>query len=127
VPGQKLYFALEAKRLHTESDNRTRGGYGEYVGNDGMMCFITGKYGDLAPACGMLGYVMDGDLELAAKGVANAIRNAAVQLRVIAGGEYESSKLMPKHPWNGETRHERNTGLLSMFHLLLPVRRLPKG
>jgi hypothetical protein len=127
VPGQKLYFALEAKRLHTESDGRTRRGYGEYVGNDGMMCFITGKYADLAPACGMLGYVMDGDLDLAAQGVANAIHDAAAQLRVVSDGEYKSSKLMPKHPWNGETQHTRNTGLLSMFHLLLPVRRLTKG
>ena len=127
VPGQKLYFALEAKRLHTESDGRTRGGYGEYAGNDGMMCFITGKYADLAPACGMLGYVMDGNLEFAAQGVANAIRNTAAQLRVVAGGEYKSSTLMPEHPWNGETQHERNTGLLSMFHLLLPVRRLAKA
>lgn len=126
VPGQKLYFALEAKRLHVESDDRTRGGYGEYAGNDGMMCFITGKYSRSAPAGGMLGYVMDGDLERAAQGVTNAIRNAAAQLRLVSGGDYQPSKLMPQHPWNGETQHERNTGLFSMFHLLLPLRKFVK-
>jgi len=124
VPGQKLYFVFEAKRLHVESNQRIRGGYGEYVGLDGMMCFINGKYSEAAPSGGMLGYVMDGDLKRAAHGVAQAIDANKNELKLIAGSDFQPSKLMPQHPWNGETRHDRNNGLFIMFHMLLPVKRL---
>jgi hypothetical protein len=127
IPGQKLYFALEAKRIHAESGDGTRGGYGEYVGTDGMMCFITGKYSRAARFGGMLAYVMDGDLGRAAQGVANAIRNGASRLKLVADGDYRPSKLMPCHPWNGETQHERSNGSFGMFHLLLAVRRGANG
>ena len=124
IPGQKLYFALEAKRLHVESSDRTRGGYGEYVGADGMMCFITGKYSEAAPAGGMLGYVMDGNLERAAHGIGEAIGSRSADLKLVAGSQYRASKLMPLHPWNGETHHRRRSGLFAMYHVLLPVRKV---
>jgi hypothetical protein len=121
IPGQQLYFAFEAKRLHVEASDRTRGGYSEYVGVDGMMCFITGKYSKAAPAGGMLGYVMDGDLERAARGISEAIRDRSVDLKLVSGGEYRFSPLMALRKWNGETHHRRRTELLTIYHLLLSV------
>jgi hypothetical protein len=126
IPGQQLYFALEAKRLHMESGSRFRGGYSEYAGIDGMMCFITGKYSKAAPAGGMLGYVMDNDLKRAAEGVAGAIGSHAAELKLVSESRYQLSALMPNHRWNGETRHRRTHGLFLMYHILLPVRRARK-
>lgn len=124
IPGQKLYFALEAKRLHVEAGDRTRASYGDYVGNEGMMCFITGKYSQAAPAGGMLGYVMDGDLKRAASGLSDAISSRSTELRLEVGSQYKASPLMPRHPWNGETHHKRVNGMFAMYHLLLPIRKL---
>lgn len=121
IPGQKLYFALEAKRLHVESVGCTRGAYSEYVGVDGMMCFVTGKYSEIAPAGGMIGYIMDGKLEQAAKGIGAAVGSRAAELKLAKGTRYQASKLMPQHPWNGETRHRRKSGAFTMYHVLLSV------
>jgi hypothetical protein len=89
-----------------------------------MMCFITGKYSKTAPAGGMLGYVMDGDLEKAARGISEAIRDRSGGLKLAAGGEYHISALMPLHKWNGETHHRRQTGLLVIYHVLLSIRKV---
>jgi len=121
IPGQKLYFAWEAKRVHVESHGGTRGGYSEYTGIDGMMCFITGKYSGTAPAGGMIGYVMDGKLEKASKGISNAVEAHRAALKLTKNGRYKASKLMPKHPWNGETHHRRKNGPFDMYHVLLSV------
>ncbi len=121
TPGQKLYFALEGKRLHAHSDNGTRPGYGEYVGADGMMCFVTGKYSEIASCGGMLGYVMDGKLKSASKGIAKAIGNTSVPLMLAAGSTYSPCQHMPKHPWNGVTQHSRGSGPFDIYHLLFSV------
>jgi len=121
IPGQKLYFVLEAKRLHVKSENSTHLGYTEYIGADGMMCFITGKYSRTAPFGGMIGYVMDGELDQAAKGIADAIQTRAAELRLADNTQYQASPLMPCHPWNGETYHRRKSGLFAMYHLLFSV------
>ena len=60
------YVAYECKKLNVRgADGARRSRAGAYVGDDGMMCFITEKYAKDLPFGGMLGYVMDGDLDFA--------------------------------------------------------------
>ena len=60
------YLAYECKRLNvTGADGARRSQAGIYVGEDGMMCFVTERYAEGLPVGCMMGYVMDGDMNFA--------------------------------------------------------------
>nr|VFK31406.1 MAG: hypothetical protein BECKMB1821G_GA0114241_10838 [Candidatus Kentron sp. MB]VFK34731.1 MAG: hypothetical protein BECKMB1821I_GA0114274_10825 [Candidatus Kentron sp. MB]VFK76911.1 MAG: hypothetical protein BECKMB1821H_GA0114242_10835 [Candidatus Kentron sp. MB] len=62
--GTEVYFAIEAKRLrYSFPSGKSETGNSEYVGKDGMMCFVTGKFAPFMRSGAMLGYVFDGDIE----------------------------------------------------------------
>ena len=61
-----MYLAYECKRLNvTGADGARRSQASAYVGDDGVMCFVTEKYAEGLPIGCMIGYVMDGDLDSA--------------------------------------------------------------
>lgn len=62
------YLAYECKRLNEQRDDGRRSLAGKYV-MDGLSRFITGQYSDNLPVGCMLGYVLDGDVEYAARRV----------------------------------------------------------
>ena len=108
-----IYIAYECKKLNVRrADGGRRSQAGAYV-RDGMMRFVTEDYGRDLPVGCMLGYVMDGDLQWAYAGVADAIcRTPALALQ---------GKPTPA-PSIGAikrfiTRHGRT---LEMRHALLP-------
>lgn len=110
-------FVLESKRLNTPKSNAS-----EYVGNGGMMCFATGKYGLGLPSGAMLGYVMDANVSRAHAAVCKAVKEKSTALKLAAGGEYQSSPLLLRHQWHGQTCHALVDGSFTIYHLLLPVR-----
>lgn len=123
---QRDYFALEAKRLHV----RYPGGnispeYSVYAGDDGMGAYIEGQYSKGLSAAGMLGYVMDADIEKAWAGIAGRIAAKRDDLRL--SKELAASSLAHHvskgHPAArlGETLHTLQTHAFRIFHLLLPV------
>jgi hypothetical protein len=57
--GPRVRFSFEAKRLRLESSNSLA----DYVGEDGLGCFVSGRYASHAPWAGMLGYVESGPME----------------------------------------------------------------
>jgi hypothetical protein len=114
---RKICFVFEAKRLNTPKSNAS-----EYVGADGMMCFVTGKYGAGMPCGGMLGYVLDGDVARAHNAVCRAIRGNRTRLRLAADGEFHPTAPLLGHPWHGATRHQLDDGTLTIYHLLMEVR-----
>ncbi len=59
-------FRFEAKRLH---DTRSRR---EYLGRDGLGCYLTGRYASDDTMAGMLGYVQKGTVEHQATSFAEA-------------------------------------------------------
>jgi len=67
----------------------------------------------------MIGYVMNGNLGSAMKTIKHLVNKNRASLRIIAGGGYSLSPLMPEYPHNGETRHDRNDGPFVLYHLLL--------
>ena len=119
-PGPKrrtVSFVFESKRLNVPDSNA-----GEYVGESGMMCFVTGKYSRGLPLGGMIGYVMDGDLRRANRNVQRAIRRERKALRISPGGDFQPTPLLSDSTWHGETHHHRDDGVIAIFHLLLPVK-----
>ena len=63
---RNTYLAYECKRLNvTGTDGARRSQAGAYVGEDGMMRFVTEKYSEGLPVGCMMGYVMDSDLNFA--------------------------------------------------------------
>jgi hypothetical protein len=125
VSGQRLYFVFECKRLNVVRGERRIPNSSAYTA--GMFCFVSQKYGAGHPCGGMIGYVMDGDVASARAAVEARIVKRRSQLQMLACGGYCPSPLMPTHPDNGETRHQRTEGEFVIYHLLLPVGFLPEG
>jgi hypothetical protein len=123
------YFGFEAKRLHVKyPSGKTSKEYSTYTGEAGMMAFIEGQYSKMLPACGMLGYVMDGKSDDAWSGIGKQIESQRIALKLSAGSSFARSALprlvleravVGSHL--GETDHDLMTHRLRLFHLLLPV------
>jgi hypothetical protein len=98
-------FAIEAKRLHVTFP---KAGWNslvpEYVTSttskpveeeQGMMCFISGRYSRGLRAGAMLGYVFDSEVVKARIAIAEAIQAHAKKLRLITGGRLVGSDIYP--------------------------------
>ena len=70
-------FNFEAKRLKTNSSTT-----GDYVGLDGLMCFVNGHYSDQFPEASMLGYVQSDTIAQWKIKVQNAIIVDALPLEL---------------------------------------------
>lgn len=93
---RRLYFAFECKRLRIPYDQGVRANADEYVGDDGMMCFITGKYSKWLPSAGMIGYIIDGDTADAIRVVGRAVVRKADSLKLLVGTGLGISSLLSK-------------------------------
>lgn len=124
-PGRKrrhVSLILEGKRLNTPASRAA-----EYVGADGMMCFIPTakvpvKYAAGLPCGAMLGYVLDGNVSRAHKAVCQAIKSKRTALLLTVDGEFRPYELPNSHKFHGITKHQCPDGVFLIYHLLLPVR-----
>lgn len=132
-------FAIEAKRLHVTFPT---GGWkslvSEYVTSDtakaveneqGMMCFVSGRYSRGLRAGAMLGYVFDGNIKSARDSIGAAIQMHAKKLRLASPGWVRESVVLPKSGIS-ESHHDLESGadiadLFSerfvVYHVLMPV------
>lgn len=109
------YFAVEAKRLHVTFPSGWQSLVPEYVtGDQGMMCFITGRYSKGLKSGAMLGYVFDGDITRAAKSIAKRVAENSKSLRVA-----RDSPKWSLNRWN--TFHHAGDREFVIFHLLSEV------
>src|SRR5216684_1140571 len=76
------YFVIECKRLHVTFPSGWQSLISEYVtGNQGMRCFIEGRYAMGLVSGGMLAYVFDGKIEAARSSVGASIEENHEQLK----------------------------------------------
>jgi len=116
---EDVYFAFECKRLNVLSKNGTRRSLaGEYV-DEGMMRFVSGKYGRNLDKGGMLGYVMDGKTQDAITAVSKAIGRRAQRLCMVKVGGLSVSAVRSADHRVKETRHLVQGKLFIMHHLFL--------
>jgi hypothetical protein len=120
IPEQRPFFTFEAKRLNIPNRNRVRSNAAEYVGDGGMMCFVTSRYDPIF--CGMLGYVMNGNIGTARVALAIAIGRKHRSLRLRHPKQLVLSSRLPNDNRYGETSHAGKTGEFTMHHLFLSRR-----
>lgn len=103
---EPIYFCLEAKRLNALVTGQRKSLADEYV-KEGMQRFVDGKYSRHVRHGGMLGYVLDGDIDRAIANVSNCIRLHRAGLRIDGPADLLRSRIRPDDPHARETRHRR--------------------
>jgi hypothetical protein len=133
-------FAIEAKRLHVTFP---KAGWSslvpEYVTShtsrpvedeQGMMCFVSGRYSRGLRAGAMLGYVFDGKVEAARASIDSAIQTHAGKLKLVPSTGLADSTILGGKSGISESLHdladEIDLGDLfherfTIYHLLVPV------
>ena len=136
-------FAIEAKRLHVTFKSGWKSLVSEYVTADtvkpvdkeqGMMCFVTGRYSHGLRAGAMLGYVFDADVGGARDAIAKSISTHAEKLKVCAGKYFLPGSALRESPRQSgiyESHHElpaplmpaspKGKGDFTIFHILVAV------
>jgi len=112
--GPRPRFRFEAKRLNDAASRR------EYLGNDGLGCFLDGRYAKEDDVAGMLGYVQAAAISFHAEKLEEAIARKREAYSVEAGGEWKTCQLV-KDLSSFETRHRRKGKLpvITLLHTLL--------
>lgn len=130
-------FAIEAKRLHvTFPQAGWKSLVAEYVTSEtskpvedeqGMMCFVSGRYSRGLRAGAMLGYVFDGNIGTARTSIATAIQQHAKKLKLASVKWVAESEETSESSSICESRHNvggfqsQSPGYFTIFHLLVPV------
>ena len=118
---EDVYFAFECKRLRVPYKSGIRSNASEYVGVDGMMCFITGKYGKALVSGGMIGYVMDSDVITAIQSVKKAIHRNCTILCLVRNTGLSSCSIMSNEQIIKETRHNLPNRRFTIYHIFVAV------
>lgn len=106
VSDEDVYFCLEAKRLNALVSGVRQSLAHEYV-IEGMQRFVDRKYSRRVRHGGMLGYVLDGDVDRAMTNVANVIRLHHGKLGMELPGRMHVSRIRPDDAHARETQHRR--------------------
>lgn len=116
------YFALEGKRLYVtfSSKKKREPLVSKYLGHQGMMCFITGRYAKGLKSGAMLGYVFDGDILKAHNAISRSIQKKHTKLLTKPPHQLSPSKIF-SHQQVSETFHTLSHGDFQLFHILVAV------
>lgn len=106
VPNEAIYFCLECKRLNAMIGGQRRTLATEYV-SQGMFRFVRRQYGAQVRHGGMLGYVLDGQVDAAVNAVAVAIVAQKNELGFVGKPTLSPSRFLPDGAGVFETAHTR--------------------
>ena len=116
------YFAIEAKRLHVALPSGPDSCVHEYVSDrQGMMCFIEQRYAQGLDSGGMLGYVFDGNVEVARTSVAASIEASREKLKTAHPFKLVFSSVVSGDSRVSETTHALAHGDFIIYHLFVAV------
>ena len=101
---EEIYFAFECKRLNATIGGSRRTLATEYV-TEGVMRFVTGQYSSAVDSGGMIGYILDGEIDGAIGAVGQNIASRRAELRMSASASLEGSGLHPDNPLIQQTDH----------------------
>ncbi|WP_165235547.1 hypothetical protein [Aquisphaera insulae] len=101
------YYCLEAKRLNARINGVMKSLADKYV-KEGMQRFVDGKYSRHVQHGGMLGYVLDGDVERAMKNVLKNIQDNDSLLKMASPATWAESVHRPSDPHAKESAHLRD-------------------
>lgn len=115
----KVFFAFECKCLNVIRNGKRNSQAGSYVGAGGMGCFLSGQYDGGSNCGGMIGYVMDNDLDFAKSAVNRALKKNAPLLELHSTKQLNPSKLFPMKSHCKETSHRISNNIFTMYHFFL--------
>lgn len=116
----RCYFGIEAKKLNTTSSGgKWESQAGNYAGEEGMGCFVDGRYAPYQREGAMVGYVMDGGCPKAKKCIKESIEKTAKALRVPVPCPLHPVGGLPDYPDAFETRHSLDRVEFKIYHVLL--------
>jgi hypothetical protein len=121
TPREDIYFAFECKRLRIPYPSGLDTNNSDYVGDQGMMCFVTGKYSQSVAHAGMIGYVMDGKANLAIISLGKLIRRKCAALKLRENTGLQPSLIILNCQNVRETTHILSDKQLKIYHLFLAV------
>lgn len=117
---EEIYFAFECKRLNATIGGSRRTLATEYV-TEGMMRFVTGQYSSAVDSGGMIGYILDGESDVAIGAVGQNIASRRTELRMSASAHLEGSGLHPDNPLIRQTDHTLSPQRqFRIHHIFLP-------
>ena len=120
VPRENIYFALECKRLNVVGPQGVRSYASEYVIH-GMLRFIRGQYASIVRHGGMLGYVLDRQINNAIGNVSQAIQVHHIDLGMKPPGTLLASSAHAGDFRFKETHHKRqhNIDPFAIHHIFV--------
>ena len=121
TPREDIYFAFECKRLRIPYPSGLDTNNSDYVGDQGMMCFVTGKYSQSVAHAGMIGYVMDGKANLAIISLGKLIKRKRAALKLHENTGLQPSLIILNCQNVRETTHILSDKQLKIHHLFLAV------
>ena len=112
-PRPKYHF--EAKRLRKQQS------INDYIGEDGLQCFLSGKYAHESNEAGMLGYVQRDDIRTWVKRLQLAIdQDCQDKNEVLLLSPQLTIQIVDAFPQEWLSKHNRHTGKsIAIHHLLL--------
>ena len=118
---QKVFFTVECKRLRVRRPSRLVHLANEYV-DQGMQRFVDEKYSKGLPCGGMIGYVMDGNVDEAFKRVCIEIGRRIKKLKMRTCHPMQKpSKTIPTHTPSADSFHFRSDGMFALHHAFFGV------
>lgn len=121
--GQKVFFTLECKRLRVRTKSGLKSYADKYV-SKGVLKFVVSQYAANHPCGGMLGYVMDGQLDEAFEAIQREVESPKYDLRMqTEKSACPPSSVLPHYPHSMDTFHIRTDGEFTLHHLLVGLTR----
>lgn len=121
IPGQRIFFTVECKRLHVTTASGFRHLADKYV-EEGLQRFVDGKYSAGLPCGGMLGYVIDNRVSEAFAKVCEeiSVRRTSLHMKEQNSLKHPSS-ILRAHAASADTFHQRSGNEFAVYHLLVGV------
>ncbi len=114
-----VYFAFECKCLNVIRKGQRNSQSGKYVGAGGMGCFLSGQYAGGSDRGGMIGYVMDNDVDYAKLAVNQALKKYKKSLGLQDPAHLAPASILKEEPLCSETKHSIKRNTFKIYHVFL--------
>jgi hypothetical protein len=116
---EKVYFSFECKRLRINQPSGFKSLASDYV-IDGMCRYFNGQYAEGLDKSGMLGYVLDGDINNAVQDVKKNIENRRKELCMDECETLCSCEIKPSTQVKKTSHRYGPKGDFFLYHIFLP-------
>jgi len=124
---EKNYFSFECKVLRvTRPSGQISASYSEYV-KEGMYRYFNGQYAQGLDKGGMLGYIMDGNIDKAINGVKKAIEIRRKNLNMSSNEILRKSSILSSRQVKETIHNYGPTGQFAIYHIFLPINVTPNN